>query len=67
MKFDIETRCTRDRDLISGSEPYVIECFARQNGITPAQVHALLRQYGSRRPVLEAAVRRLESSRIRKS
>lgn len=66
MKLDSKTRCTRDKDLLSGSEPYVVECFARQNGITPAQVHALMRRYGSRRPVLEAAVRQLGSGKLRK-
>lgn len=66
MTYDIKIRHARDRDLLSGSEPYVIECFARQNGITAAQVHTLMRRYGSRRTVLEAAVKRFDRAQLRK-
>lgn len=66
MTYDIKMRHARDRDLLSGSEPYVIECFARQNGITAAQVHTLMRRYGSRRTVLEAAVKRFDRAQLGK-
>ncbi|MBW8908204.1 MAG: DUF3606 domain-containing protein [Mesorhizobium sp.] len=45
------------RDRISGSEAYVVRYFARQHGVTPAQVHALIRNYGSGRAELSAAAR----------
>lgn len=57
MSIDTKPLHPRDSDLLSGCEPYVIECFARQNGITPAQVHTLMKRYGSRRTVLEAVVK----------
>lgn len=63
MSSDTEPRHPRDSDLLSGCEPYVIECFARQNGITPALVHELMRRYGSRRTVLKAVVKELDRAR----
>ncbi|RJT41340.1 DUF3606 domain-containing protein [Mesorhizobium waimense] len=46
-------------DRISGSEAYIIRHFARENGITPAQVHQLLRKCGSDRARLTAAAKAL--------
>jgi methylphosphotriester-DNA--protein-cysteine methyltransferase len=53
---------SRDRDRISGSEAYVVRYFARQNGVTPAQVHALIRKYGSGRAELSAAAKELRAT-----
>ncbi|SDA96551.1 hypothetical protein [Mesorhizobium qingshengii] len=62
MSIDTKPR-HRDIDLLSGCEPYVIECFARQNGITPAHVHILMKRYGSRRTVLEGVIKEIDRAR----
>lgn len=63
MDLNTKTRPSRDSDLLSGSEPYVIECFPRQNGITPAQVHSLMKRYGSRRTVLERVIKQINGAK----
>jgi hypothetical protein len=44
----------RDRGRVSGSENYEVQYFALQNGITPAQVRALIHKYGNDRETLTA-------------
>jgi glycerol-3-phosphate dehydrogenase len=62
MAADAAKLYPRHRDRISGSEDYVVRHFARQNGITPAQVHQLIRRYGSDRAKLVAAAKELRTS-----
>ncbi|RWP39959.1 MAG: DUF3606 domain-containing protein [Mesorhizobium sp.] len=62
MAADAAKLYPRHRDRISGSEDYVVRHFARQNGITPAQVHQLIRRYGSDRAKLVAAAKELRAS-----
>ncbi|WP_366511248.1 DUF3606 domain-containing protein [Mesorhizobium sp.] len=62
MTADAAKVYPRDRDRISGSEAYVVTHFARQNGITPAQVHELIKRCGSNRGKLVAAAKELRSS-----
>ncbi|CAH2405314.1 DUF3606 domain-containing protein [Mesorhizobium ventifaucium] len=62
MAADAAKLYPRHRDRISGSEAYVVTHFARQNGITPAQVHQLIRRYGSDRAKLVAAAKELRTS-----
>ncbi|MGX9571258.1 DUF3606 domain-containing protein [Mesorhizobium sp. f-mel] len=62
MTADAAKLYPRHRDRISGSEDYVIRYFARQNGITPAQVHQLIKRYGSSRAKLVAAAKELRTS-----
>jgi glycerol-3-phosphate dehydrogenase len=63
MTADAAKLYPRHRDRISGSEDYVVRYFARQNGITPAQVHQLIKRYGSNRAKLVAAAKELRTSR----
>lgn len=62
MTADAAKLYPRHRDRISGSEDYVVRHFARQNGITPAQVHQLIKKYGSNRAKLVAAAKDLRTS-----
>ncbi|AZO01187.1 DUF3606 domain-containing protein [Mesorhizobium sp. M9A.F.Ca.ET.002.03.1.2] len=62
MTADAAKLYPRHRDRISGSEDYVVRHFARQNGITPAQVHQLIKKYGSSRAELVAAAKELRTS-----
>ncbi|GLS38288.1 hypothetical protein GCM10010869_38820 [Mesorhizobium tianshanense] len=62
MTADAANLYPRHRDRISGSEDYVVRQFARQNGITPAQVHQLIKKYGSNRAKLVAAAKELRAS-----
>ncbi|RWN51286.1 MAG: DUF3606 domain-containing protein [Mesorhizobium sp.] len=62
MTADAAKLYPRHRDRISGSEAYMVRHFARQNGITPAQVHQLIKRYGSNRARLVAAAKELRAS-----
>ncbi|TIO35687.1 DUF3606 domain-containing protein [Mesorhizobium sp.] len=62
MTADAAKLYPRHRDRISGSEDYVVRHFARQNGITPAQVHQLIKRCGSNRAKLVAAAKELRRS-----
>ncbi|RUU30440.1 DUF3606 domain-containing protein [Mesorhizobium sp. M6A.T.Ce.TU.002.03.1.1] len=62
MTADAAKLYPRHRDRISGSEDYIVAHFARQNGITPAQVHQLIKRYGSNRAKLVAAAKELRTS-----
>ncbi|WP_051505790.1 DUF3606 domain-containing protein [Mesorhizobium sp. WSM2561] len=62
MTADAAKLYPRHRDRISGSEAYMVRHFARQNGITPAQVHQLINRYGSNRARLVAAAKELRAS-----
>jgi hypothetical protein len=62
MTADAAKLYPRHRDRISGSEDYVVRHFARQNGITPAQVHQLIKRFGSNRAKLVAAAKELRTS-----
>ncbi|TKD26617.1 MAG: DUF3606 domain-containing protein [Mesorhizobium sp.] len=62
MTADAAKLYPRHQDRISGSEDYVVRYFARQNGITPAQVHQLIKRYGSNRAKLVAAAKELRRS-----
>jgi hypothetical protein len=59
MADDKSTRDFRDRDRVSADEDYEVEYFARQNGITPAQVRALIKEYGNKRATLEQVAKTL--------
>jgi hypothetical protein len=60
MADDKSKRDFRDRDKVSASEDYEVEYFARQNGITPAQVRALIQKVGNDRAKLTAAAKALK-------
>ncbi|MER8829576.1 DUF3606 domain-containing protein [Mesorhizobium sp. M0938] len=62
MTADAAKLYPRHRDRISGSEDYIVTHFARQNGITPAQVHQLIKRHGSNRAKLVAAAKELRAS-----
>jgi hypothetical protein len=62
MTADAAKLYPRHRDRISGSEAYMVRHFARQNRITPAQVHQLIKRYGSNRAKLVAAAKELRRS-----
>ena len=62
MPADAAQLYPRYPDRISGSEAYMVRHFARQNGITPAQVHALLKRCGSDRAKLTAAAKALRGN-----
>jgi len=59
---DAKRSYPRYRDRISGSEAYVVRHFARQQSITPRQVHELLKTCGSDRAKLAAAAKALRAS-----
>jgi hypothetical protein len=60
MADDLTNRGSRDRDRVSGSEPYEVEHFARKHGITPDQVRDLIREVGNDRAKLDAAAAKLK-------
>jgi hypothetical protein len=62
MTADAANLYPRHRDRISGSEAYVVRHFARQNGITPAQVHELIKKHGSNAAKLAKAAKELRTS-----
>lgn len=47
---------------VSVSEDYEVEYFAKQNGITPAQVRELIQKVGNDRATLTAAAKALRPS-----
>lgn len=62
MADDKSKRDFRDRDRVSASEDYEVEYFAKQNGITLAQVRALIQKVDNDRAKLTAAAKALRAS-----
>lgn len=50
----------QDRDRVNGSEPYEVEYFARNNGVTAAQTRELIKQHGNDRATLEREAKKLK-------
>jgi hypothetical protein len=49
-----------DRGRVSANEYYEVEYFARQNGISPAQVCKLIKKVGNSRAALTEAAKKLQ-------
>jgi hypothetical protein len=60
MADDKSKRDFRDRDRVSANEDYEVEYFARQNGITPAQVRELIQKVGNDRAKLTEAAKAIK-------
>ena len=59
MADDKSKRDFRDRNRVSAEEDYEVQYFARENGITPEQVHELIRKVGGDRAKLTEAAKAL--------
>jgi hypothetical protein len=56
---DKKKRGSGDRDRISADEDYEVADFARQNGISPQQLHNLIKRVGNSRTALIEAAKEL--------
>jgi hypothetical protein len=50
-----------DRDRVAGRQDYEVEYFARKHGISPDQVHQLIKEVGNDREKLDEAAARLKT------
>jgi len=55
MSDDLGNAGQRDRDRVSGDEPYEVEYFARKHDLTMEQARELIARVGSNRAELDAA------------
>ena len=55
MSDDLANAGQRDRDRVSGDEPYEVEYFARKHGLTAEQARELIARVGNDRAKLDAA------------
>lgn len=60
MADDPKKRDFRDRNRVNADEDYEVEYFAREHGLAPEQVRALIAKHGNGRADLEAAVKRMK-------
>ena len=55
MSDDLANAGQRDRDRVSGDQPYEVEYFARKHGLTMEQARELIARVGNDRSKLDAA------------
>jgi hypothetical protein len=55
MSDDLANAGQRDRDRVSGDQPYEVEYFARKHGLTMEQARELIARVGNDRAKLDAA------------
>ena len=60
MADDKSNRGGQDRARVSGEQGYEVEYFARKHGITKDQAEKLIKEHGSDRAKLDAAVEKLK-------
>ena len=51
-----------DRDRVAGEQDYEVEYFARKHGISPDQVHQLIKEVGNDREKLDEAAAKLKAN-----
>lgn len=51
----------RDRSRVSAEEPYEVEYFARQHGLTQEQAREIIEQHGPSRAACDAAAERMKT------
>ena len=61
MSDDLQNVGQRDRDRVSGDEPYEVEYFARKHGLTMDQARELIARVGSDRAALDRAAEQLKA------
>lgn len=61
MADDPNKKDFRDRNRVAGDQDYEVQYFAKEMGITPAQVRELIDRFGNDRGTLEAEAKKLRA------